>query len=35
MADKDIEEIEEPTMEDLEEDSEENESPPRGRKRRS
>ena len=27
MADKDIEEIEEPTMEDLEEDSEENESP--------
>ena len=28
MADKDIEEIEEPTMEDLEEDSEENESPP-------
>ena len=28
MADKDIEEIEEPTMEDLEEDSDENESPP-------
>ena len=28
MADKDIEEIEEPTMEDLEEESDENESPP-------